>query len=157
MKLLLGEATGWANTEPVRFFISSNRAVLWGYRLQRCEATSGNILLGESCPFNTSPNIDAVGLCKCLCKTGRLCQVQLLLWHLICLPECHKSHSTWSNLLGILDWTKSRPSYNSAFNLTLPVLPLTTQCLCLPPYLLFLFSIFCHLLVGLLARFMNIK
>lgn len=106
--------------------------------MERCEATFGNILLGESCPLNTSLNIDVPGLCKFLCKAGRQCRVQLMLWHLIRLmPECH-SHSTQVKSPEDVALTQVQTFIFLSFPSQFPCLPLIThQCLYLYPYLLF--------------------
>lgn len=157
--------------------VGKSSLLVWGYSMEKCEATSGNILHRESCLFTTFHNTAAVGLCVFLCKTGGLCQVPLMPWYLIYLPEYHNSHSTWLNLLGILDWTKSRPLYYSAFHLTLHVPGCLWQHISVFVcyitcffYLFFLggtqfhlvqytisFTILSSLSIDLLARLVNIK
>ena len=63
------------------------------------------------------PNINTAGLCRFLCQTGSLCQLQLIFFAFDLSPPT----PPWSTLLGILDRPKSRPSYFSALCLTLPV------------------------------------
>lgn len=53
-----------------------NGALIGGHGVERREAPYSNVLLGDSCPFNTSPHSDAFCLRKFLCKTERRCQIQ---------------------------------------------------------------------------------
>lgn len=119
VKHFLEEATRWAKAEPVRFYISSDRALVWGYSLERREATSGNILLWEFCPFTLRTLMQLV--CASFFVRDEDCVRFSRCFGIWFVSQVAIIHTApWSNL-GISDWTKSSPAYYSALHLTSPV------------------------------------